>query len=186
MGSPRRQSRQSKLEDLTLTNSGEVGSCFGVAPSQGLACVGPLSILGDTYQGFVGPTNFGPGDLQLARSESGDFTSIVPLPGNLHPPSGYISGDSLFGEVTFANSDFTSLGLMPGTYVWSWGVGAHAIRSPFRLASQSPRPGRRCWRDLAAVAGRERLGRSAEAKEAVAEPPERSRLLGRARQEALG
>ena len=39
------------------------------------------------------------------------------------------------------------------------------------------------WRP---IAGRERLGRSAEAKEAVAEPPERSRLLGRARQEALG
>ena len=90
-------------------------------------------------------------------------------------PSGLASrsGDSLFGEVTFANSDFTSLGLTPGTYVWSWAQAPMPIRSRFRLASQSPRPGRCCWRDLAAwdwldVAGRERLGRSAEAKEAVA------------------
>ena len=100
--------------------------------------MGPLSILGDTYQGFVGPTNFGPSDLQLARSESGDFTSIVPLPGNLHPPSGYISGDSLFGEVTFANSDFTSLGLTPGTYVWSWGAGAHADTFTVQIGVPEP------------------------------------------------
>jgi hypothetical protein len=75
--------------------------------------VGPLSIPGDTYQGFVGPTSFGPGGLQLATSGSGDFTGIVPLPGNLHPPGGYTSGDASFGELTFANTDFQELGLTP-------------------------------------------------------------------------
>jgi hypothetical protein len=114
------------LTDLNLIHSGGLASCFGAWPSQGLACVGPLSIAVDTYQGFVGPTSFGSGGLHLATSGSGDFTGIVPLAGNLHPPGGYISGDALFGEATFAGADFQDLGLTPGTYIWSWGNGPHA------------------------------------------------------------
>ncbi len=102
------------LTDLTLTRSGDATSCFGVVAAQGLACVGPLSIPADTYQGFVGPTSFGSGGLHLATSGAGDFTGIVPLVGNLHPPGGYMSGDSLFGEATFAGADFEDLGLTPG------------------------------------------------------------------------
>jgi PEP-CTERM motif len=114
------------LTDLTLVDPGEEGSCFGVEASQAAACAGPLSVDIATYQGFVGPTSFGPGALRLATSGSGDFTGIIPTSGNLHPPGGYISGDSLFGEVTFAGADFQDLGLTPGVYVWSWGSGLHA------------------------------------------------------------
>jgi hypothetical protein len=48
------------------------------------------------------------------------------------------SGDSLFGEVTFANSDFTSLGLTLGTYVWSWGAGAHADTFTVQIGVPEP------------------------------------------------
>jgi hypothetical protein len=84
------------VTDLNFTNSGGIGSCFGVWASQGLAVRGPSRLpwtLIKAFQGFVGPTSFGSGGLHLATSGSGDFTGIVPLAGNLHPPRGYISGD---------------------------------------------------------------------------------------------
>jgi hypothetical protein len=35
-------------------------------------------------------------------------------------PASYTSGDPLANTMTFTNTTFQSLGLMPGTYVWSW------------------------------------------------------------------
>ena len=36
------------------------------------------------------------------------------------------SGDSLSGSATYAFETFASIGLTPGTYVWSWGSGGSA------------------------------------------------------------
>jgi hypothetical protein len=45
----------------------------------------------------------------------------------LHVPSGYTSGGSLSGSVTFLGEDISSVGLTPGSsYVWSWGSGSSA------------------------------------------------------------
>ena len=74
----------------------------------------------------------------MATSGSGDFTGIVPLAGNLHPPGGYISGDWLSGEATFAGADFEDLGLTPGTYVWSWGAGPHADTFTVQIGVPEP------------------------------------------------
>jgi hypothetical protein len=41
-------------------------------------------------------------------------------------PSGYVSGASLSATSTFTGKTFASLGIVPGTYVWSWGAGATA------------------------------------------------------------
>jgi protein with PEP-CTERM/exosortase system signal len=38
-------------------------------------------------------------------------------------PSGYISGTALSDSSTYDNATFASLGVTPGTYVWSWGTG---------------------------------------------------------------
>ena len=38
-------------------------------------------------------------------------------------PFVYISGDPLTNSMTFDNATFASLGVTPGTYVWSWGTG---------------------------------------------------------------
>ena len=41
----------------------------------------------------------------------------------LFVPSGYLSGNPLSGTSTYNNATFASLGVTPGTYVWSWGTG---------------------------------------------------------------
>jgi hypothetical protein len=38
-------------------------------------------------------------------------------------PSGYTSGDPISSTQTFSGQTFTSLGLTPGTYDYTWGSG---------------------------------------------------------------
>ncbi len=77
----------------------------------------------DVYMGFTGPTNFGSGDLILADSGSGGLTAIDGTDDQLAVPSGYVSGDPLSDTATYLGQTFLSLGVIPGTYEWSWGTG---------------------------------------------------------------
>ena len=85
----------------------------------------------DRYDGlFTGPTNFGSGLATSASSGSGDLVGINLFDvldgignGLLFLPQGYVSGAALSDSMTFNNATFASLGVMPGTYVWTWGTG---------------------------------------------------------------
>jgi hypothetical protein len=75
----------------------------------------------DVYSGFTGPSNFGSGIHHSPSTGSGDFVGISDFSGILVVPQGYVSGDPLSDTMTFGNQTLSSLGVTPGTYVWTWG-----------------------------------------------------------------
>jgi len=88
---------------------------------------GPSPSPVDRYLGFTGPTSFGSGFFMEASAGSGDLVGIRNDIRNGFPgllvPQGYVSGTALLDSMTFNNATFASLGVTPGTYVWSWGNG---------------------------------------------------------------
>jgi hypothetical protein len=113
------------LTGLTLSVSGAF-SFVQVWASAGVIETGGVGQLIDAYTGFAGPTSFGSGGLFFANTSSGDFVGINATD---HPdpfiavPQNYVSGAALSSSATFDNATIHSLGLRPGTYVWSWGTG---------------------------------------------------------------
>ena len=111
------------LTGLTFIISGADNP--GIVPSLGVISTGPFASSIDVYQGFTGPTNFGSGAGALPNTASGDFVGISGVGLELFVPLNYISGAALSDSMTFNNATFASLGVTPGTYVWTWGNGAN-------------------------------------------------------------
>jgi hypothetical protein len=111
------------LSGLSLGCNGCDGYSGYVIPNQGnqeQLIVG--SGLIDGYAGATGPTNFGPGNgYTPANSNSGDVVGEL-VPGTIEVPHGYVSGDPLSDTSTYLGATFASLGVTPGTYVWTWGT----------------------------------------------------------------
>jgi hypothetical protein len=92
-----------------------------VYASFGVFGVGPNGASVDLYSGVSGPSSFGSGTAIVSDSGSGDTFSIDFESGILlDVPTGYMGG-ALSGSSTYTNSTFASLGVTPGTYVWTWG-----------------------------------------------------------------
>ena len=101
-----------------------------LVPSLGRISTGPPpSGLGsvDLYRVFSGPANFGSGGQHNATESlsSGNFVGIQASVNELFVPHGYISNSALSSSATWTGATFASLGVTPGTYVWSWGTGAN-------------------------------------------------------------
>lgn len=103
----------------------------GVRPNFPAVGVGspPVVAVDDYFANapFAGPANFGSGTGTSPDSGSGDPVAIFPNVGGssglLLVPPGYLSGP-ISDSMTFNNQTFSSLGVTPGTYTWSWGAGA--------------------------------------------------------------
>jgi hypothetical protein len=111
------------LTGLTFISSGEDNP--GIVPFLGVISTGPFASNIDVYRGFTGPTDFGSGAGALPNTASGDFVGISGVGPDLFVPLNYISGAALSDSMTFNNATFASLGVTPGTYVWTWGDGAN-------------------------------------------------------------
>jgi hypothetical protein len=88
---------------------------------------GPTSSSVDTYSGPSGPTSFGTGGPTAASSGSGDMVGIATIfwGSFLSVPTGYVSGTDLSGMAIYTGKNYATLGVNPGTYVWTWGGGAN-------------------------------------------------------------
>ena len=111
------------LTGLTFAGGAAIGG-GGIQASAGQIITGsPGSAR--AYTGLNGPTSFGSGGLFDASTSSGDLFGRFPTQfgGPLLVPEGYVSGIALSNSMTFDNATIASLGVTPGTYVWSWGTG---------------------------------------------------------------
>ena len=72
------------------------------------------------------PPAFGTGTVTVSSTTTGNSFGIIG--GDLVVPSGYISGTSLSGKMTFGGTTIAALGATPGTYTTNWGSGAKADR----------------------------------------------------------
>ena len=98
----------------------------------------------DFYTGISsGPTNFGSGFITDASAGGGDVVALFYYPpfgaNQLGVPTGYLSGGLLSDSDIYGGQTFSTLGVTPGTYVWTWGTGAHA--DSFTLIASVPDTG---------------------------------------------
>jgi hypothetical protein len=133
------------LAGLTLGGTGP--GIPAVAPNFAVAVVGPNETQA-VYQGATGPTSMGPGSGTMASMATGQDFGIG-FHGAILVPDGYVSESGLSGTATWTGQTFASLGLTPGTYVYSWGFGPTADTLTVNVTSV-PEPAT-IW--LAAIGG---------------------------------
>jgi hypothetical protein len=108
-----------------LTFYGLTDARSGVVANIGELNTGPTTrVTVDVYSGAFGPTSFGSGDVFFADTGSGDLVGIFGFAGLMIVQFNYVSGTALSDSMTFNNATLASLGVTPGTYVWTWGTGA--------------------------------------------------------------
>ena len=108
--------------------SNAVQSGVGINPSIGGISTGPTSLSPiSLYTGISGPTSFGSGGGTAASSGSGDVVGMErEEPADffvLAVPRGYTSDSPLSDSSTYDGETFSSLGVTPGTFEWTWGTG---------------------------------------------------------------
>jgi hypothetical protein len=112
--------------DLTGLSVTEVGPQPGaIDPLLAIIQTGAGADVVEAYTGVIGPASFGSGGTTFADSGSGDLVGVDTVFGFLLVPRGYVSDSPLSDTSTYNNQTFSSLGVTPGTYKWTWGDGAN-------------------------------------------------------------
>ena len=107
-----------------LTGIGNASSASGVRPFIAFIGIQPVPGPLPEYAGITGPNNFGSSDdLFVANTSNGDAVAISGDNQLLVVQVGYVSGNALSDSMTFKDTTLASLGVTPGTYVWTWGTG---------------------------------------------------------------
>ena len=84
-------------------------------------------MLGRTFIGEItGPSDFGTGLVNTPSENSGDPVGFSGSVRFVFVPDDYSFGTALSETSTYSGQSFSSLGLKPGSYVYSWGSGEHA------------------------------------------------------------
>lgn len=116
------------LAGLTPTLVGVGGGA--VIPSNGLAGVGPVAPLPGVQMyaaPMSGPASFGIGAASIANSGTGAGVGINRAVSAFGVPIGYVANTPLgTSTATWTGQTLASLGITPGTYVWTWGAGPTA------------------------------------------------------------
>jgi hypothetical protein len=130
------------LNITSLTNPNNASGAPFVQGAQGNLIIGLLpNNQWQNWQGSVtGPTSFGTllGAV-LADVTTGDHFGIRAQFLQVATPLGYVSGSPLSATATWNNRTLAGLGLIEGTYVWTWGTGLNA--DSFTLNIGTPEPG---------------------------------------------
>jgi hypothetical protein len=131
------------LSALSKFADGIAGSAGfqGVRPA---AEVGPNSTVVDLYRGesLIAPASIGTSTTFVpSDGGSGDFFGGSYFLGGMQPPGlivpdGYATGTSLSGTSFFLGESFSTLGIAPGVYQWTWGVGADADSLTFQAVPE--------------------------------------------------
>lgn len=121
---------------LNINDLTPVGSGLGPINGSGLGINTATFIMGSTpvnydqYSGFTStPSDFGTGSGLPPSSSSGDiFGCFYPgsPPHQLAVPVGYTTGTNISSTMTFNTQTFSSMGLVEGTYSYTWGSGPNA------------------------------------------------------------
>ncbi len=83
----------------------------------------------DLYSGGSGPVTFGAGLQVFANDGSGSAVGLVAGSGGgarFYLQQGYVSNSPLTSSSTWNNTTIAALGMTPGTYTWTWGLGPNA------------------------------------------------------------
>ncbi|WP_269536910.1 PEP-CTERM sorting domain-containing protein [Cerasicoccus fimbriatus] len=106
------------------------------------------------YSVISGPTSIGPGGGLFSVADTGDAFGVYGGgAGIVYLPNGYVSGSPLFNTATFPGQSLASIGLTPGTYVWTWGSGATADSATLTVIPASVIPEPSTYIALAGFAG---------------------------------
>jgi len=133
------------LNDLTLQNTQIITA--GYDANQAIWAAGPTTPTncelwsGPSFTTY--PTSFGSGGGSIPTSSTGSIFGILPGGSGrtIIVPENYVSGTLLNGSTTYNNTTISTMGLTPGTYVWSWGTGPNADSITMTIGSSvTPTP----------------------------------------------
>ena len=160
--------------DVVATLSGSINSLAGAslfqtgAGSQGFNFVrgssasfqftdgpfAPSSSVYDNYNISIFPASFGSGSAKVATSSTVNTAMTFGAgPPQIWIRQDYVLGTAVTGALTWAGSDFTTLGVDEGTYLWDWGGDSVTLNIGGSGPGPAPIPEPGTWAAAALLAG---------------------------------